>query len=103
MEIKKNKFNTKLYNKTNDYHFEVIRYSNFTSNTPDIFKSNIIAGEVLRTARLSSNPQNFNDGYQNIKNHLIKNNYPTSLINKTTEKVLKKHNFLSFVKQNKIT
>ena len=97
MEIQNNKFNTKLYNKTNDYHFEVIRYSNYNSNTPQIFKNNIIAGEVLRIARLSSNEKNFNEGYQNIKCHFIKNNYPTSLIKKTTEKVLKKHNFLSFI------
>ena len=75
IEIKNNKIDTKLYNKTDDYNFDVIRYSHFKSNIPNIYKTKIISGETLRTARISSSKTNFDDSIENIKTHLTKSRF----------------------------
>ena len=86
-----------LFNKTDDFSFDVIRYSNFKSNIPNNYKYNIISGETIRTARASSNKNNFKNAITNIQKILVQNNYLQQRIIKTTNNILEKHKYYSFL------
>ena len=83
--------NTKLYNKTDDYNFKVIRITNYTSFTPINIKNSLVFGEILRIKRASSEIKNFEDRTELLRQELIEVGYTNKTFEKTMKKVKNKY------------
>jgi hypothetical protein len=70
---------SKIYNKTDDYNFEVMKYPHFESNIPRGIINNVIYGELLRFANGSSHIEDFVFRCKDTVTQLLKNSYPTEL------------------------
>ena len=65
LDVNINLLNSKIelnvYNKTNDFAFEVVRFSQLDSNVADTVHKNIISSQLLRCLRISNNIYNLID------------------------------------------
>ena len=93
LEINSHGIISKLYNKTDDYNFKVLRLTHFSSFTPANIKNSLISGEILRIKRASSNSKNFEERITQLKNELSEVKYPEFLFTKILNKVRSKHHF----------
>jgi hypothetical protein len=74
-----NKIKSKIYNKTDDYNFEVMKYPHFNSNIPHCIIGNVIYGELLRFTRGCSFLEDYIVRCKDTISQLLKNNYPEGL------------------------
>lgn len=83
-----NEWVTKLYNKTEAYQFDVIRFPYFSSTIPQSIKQGCIPGELIRIIRCVTYRKEFENRVSHLNQLLIKNKYPHDVIFKMIHKTI---------------
>lgn len=78
--LENGKLSTKLYNKTDDFPFKVLKYPHFNSNIHSNIICNTIAGEVVRIERSCSKTADFILRMTDLIKTLQKNNFSINFI-----------------------
>ena len=96
LEIKiiDNNIITKIFNKTDNFNFKVIRFPHYHSNISLKIKSSVIYTEILRIARTCSLVTDFKEHLKHLKLILYKNNYPEGIITRNIFKCINKNRFI---------
>lgn len=76
INLQNNKLITKLYNKTDDFPFKVLKFPHFDSNVHSRIICSTIAGEITRITRSCSNISDFTNRMISLMKTLVNNNFP---------------------------
>ena len=91
ISIEANQFVTKLYNKTDDFPFLVLRYPHVSSNAPRAACLGIMIGQWVRFLRASMKLQDFVIRARELVNNFMDRGYQLSSIQKVWKKFLQRH------------
>ena len=94
--ITNDKISTKLYNKTDDFSFNVIRFPYSDTNISLINKSSVIYTETLRLANTCSFFNVFVSKITDMVTTLLKNGYEEDFIVTSIVKCIYKNKFISY-------
>ncbi len=90
IEIQNHKPIIKLYNKTDDYSFQIIRYFKYSSNVPSQLPYGVLEGQILRFLRLTNLDTEFWSRLENLINEYCSNGFPKYSIIKRVLKTIHK-------------
>ena len=71
----KHRLHVKVYNKTDDFNFDVVRYTSAESNMSVNIGYNVFFGEMVRFARITNDADNFIVRVKRLLNDFIKKGY----------------------------
>ena len=94
IKIINNKIITKIFNKTDNFKFNVIRFPHFQSNISIKIKGSVIYTEVLRIARTCTLITDFKENIRNLKLLLYRNEFPEDVITKNILKCIYRNRFI---------
>lgn len=77
----KNQIITSLYNKTDEYSFEIVRYPKYNTNMKRSISWNCLNGEVLRIYRCCTETKTFMSRIKELRDKFIRNGFPSQEIN----------------------
>ena len=80
-----------LFDKRNDFQFEVLRFTDSTSNVPRAMSLNVLYSQAIRVACICSNSTDFKRNIRNLANLMQTKGYAYSEISHTFKKVRKKY------------
>ena len=83
-----------MYNKTDDYSFNVIRFPMYDSYINNNIKLNCILGEIIRINRCTSSILFFKEKINQLIHKLRSNQYPLPLIASTFKKAMYRYPFI---------
>lgn len=86
LTISDKKFNSVLYDKRNDYSFQVISLPNLKSNIPISAGYSVIYSQIVRYFKATNNIDNFNLSLYNLKCKMVKQNFSEHGISKQIRK-----------------
>jgi hypothetical protein len=89
------KIHSKLYNKTDDYNFKIIKYTKADSVIPRYIHFNIISTEILRFARCCNKIEDFYNCCSNLREVFIQNGHSVLETNKMIITCLNKHTIIN--------
>ena len=94
IKIENNEFHTCLFDKRDDFNFDIVRMPFKSSNIPSNMFYNTIAAECLRIAKVSENRQSFVLSVKPLMTRMIKQGARKQNILNTLKKSFNKHIYL---------
>ena len=91
IKIVQNKFEIKLYDKRDDFNFEIVRMPFKSSNIPSKMFYNTISAESLRIARASSNSINYSNSIKPLITRMLKQGANCTKIQTSLKKSFNRH------------
>ena len=82
--IKDSKLQTTLYNKTDDYGFEITRYFKVSTNVPTNMPYGVLKGQIIRILRLSDDGKDVAHRINSLVQEYLNNGYSKNKILKYT-------------------
>ena len=83
----------KLYDKRDDFPFNIVQYVHFSSNVPRCILYGIFGTQVIRYFRINNLFENFKLRVLNLVEHCIELGYNFKLLNNMYLKVCRRHKF----------
>ena len=80
-----------LFDKRKDFQFEVIRFTDASSNVPRSMALNVLYSQTIRLARICSNEQDFKRNMKNLAYLMQSKGYAKTEVTRTFCKVRKKY------------
>ena len=84
-----NQFNTKLYDKRNDFQFKVISMPNLKSNVPERRSYDVFYSQLFRLCNANTSLQGFIDDVKKLRDKLLHQNFNLDLLNSYIRKFIK--------------
>ena len=102
IRIQNNKFRIGLYDKRDDFHFNIVRMPYKSSNLPSNIFYSAIGAEALRIARASNNSDSFHLSLKPLINRMLKQGAHKDKISKVLKKFFNRHEpyFIDIVKNS---
>ena len=80
-------FDTKLYDKRNDFNFNIVNFPFLCGNVPQKHSYGVFISQILRYSRVCRTYGNFIDECKTLVNRLIKQGFVKSLLKKSIRKL----------------
>ena len=93
-EIIDNKIKIKLYDKREDYNFEIVNYPHLDSNIPEKIAYGVFTSQLIRYARIFTHKEDLIARVKLIIDRLIKKKYTIEGLKKTTRKCMQQHKWI---------
>ena len=93
-EIIDNKIRIKLYDKREDYKFEIVNYPHLDSNIPEKIAYGVFTSQLIRYARICTHKENLIDRIKLLIDRLLKKKYTVERLKKTAIKCLQQHKWI---------
>ena len=87
--------NTKIYDKRDDFNFDIVAYPDIRGNIPDSPAYGVIIGQVIRIARSTTYHSDFVNRVKLLITKLINKEYLGSRITNVLKKCLVRHSWIS--------
>ena len=96
VEIKEDGINTTIYNKTDDFDFDVVMFTFPSSNIPSHIGYNIFTNQLLRYSKICSLKESFMHKTQSLFTTLKSRGYEESRLVKSCKKIFEKDHFILY-------
>ena len=92
--IEQTKFNTKTYDKREDFNFDIVNFPDLAGNIPHRAAYGVYISQIIRYARLCSRFEDFINCIQLLKSKLLKKNFNIQRLSSTLKKCLLKYTWI---------
>ena len=99
MSITNGKVSSKIYDKRDDFNFEIVNFPFLDGDVPRYPSYGVYISQLIRFARVCSNVDDFNNGNLYLNAQLLKQSYRYHKIRKAFSKLYHRHSEL-IVKYN---
>ena len=91
ISIESEKFRTKIFDKRDDFSFDIVKYPDTKSNIPDSIVYNVFCTQLVRYLRVCSHFQDFNFCLQTLLQNFISKGCNKDILKSKVKKTILKH------------
>ena len=94
IEIEDKKFITKLYDKRDNFDFDIVSFPDLSGNIPSVPSYGVFMAQVLRIFRASTRFSDANNRIAHVASRLVRQGYDSKKLIRSAKRLFPKHNWI---------